>query len=254
MCEQQLTYYSNISQIIIALVAVIGLFISLYFSRKSINENKIDRQLRQAPFLAFKEQPEAISIIFPTSDEEKFSPEKMKKIMEGKHIELSGVEQKYGMIHNYGTGSAFGTSVIWVPKQIVIDKKTYKITDTDEWETYYRKISNVTKPDPRSLLPGDYTQLSELPIFVSDNKDKNIGSFLGQVYIIYFDIAGKKYVTIQEFDLSFRYAEKSSITLIISTEHADEKAIEDFTAEYVKNRVNKLVKDIHIFSLFKKKE
>lgn len=212
--------WSAIAQIVIATLTLVGILVSLYMSTKALSEIKRDRELRQAPFLAFENGGFRISVEFvkagrriPGFDPE-FVERTFKEIPEGaesvrvKHINLDNGGTNfmhYGRLYNYGLGPALNTIIYWQPEEITIGSDTFKIDDNKLREPKYSKGLNRIYPTTINIKPGQEANLIWLPVFIEKDFEKKITEARGILEIHCQDVFNKKYHWEQSFFISTGY-------------------------------------------------
>lgn len=214
---------SSLAQIIIAILTLIGIIVSLYMSIKALREVKNDRELRQAPFLAFKADGYRIPISFvkagkripgfnPMYVEILFNdiPDNVESIRV-KHKEDSngGLNLiKYGHLINHGLGPALKTVIFWKPVKIKIGDEMFKIDDEKLQEPKYRSELNRLYPLTRNIKPNQETHLIWLPVFIEKDYEKKIKEAWGVLEINCFDVFQNKYSWKQSFYIGTGYDEE----------------------------------------------
>ncbi len=218
-----LTEASSLAQIIIAILALIGIVTSLYMSMKALKEVKNDRLLRQAPYLAFETGGIRIPISFvkagkripgfnPMYVELLFNeiPDDVESIRP-KHKEDEDGEFnfiKYGHLINHGLGPALKTVIFWKPVKIRIGDEIFKIDDDKLKEPKYSRKLNRLYPLTRNIKPIQETNLIWLPVFIEKDYEKKITEAWGELIINCYDIFKKEYFWKQSFYVKTGYNEE----------------------------------------------
>lgn len=215
--------WSSLAQITIAVLMLIGIIVSLYMSTKALRENKFDRQLRQAPYLAFETGGVRMPIEFVIAGKRipGFNPAFVEMVFNDipddaesiriKHKELpeGGIHfLHYGKLFNYGLGPALKTVVYWIPQKIKIGTESFKINGDKLKEAKYSKSLNWIFPYTRNIKPGQETNLIWLPAFIEKDFEKKINEAWGKIEIKCYDIFNKEYKWLQSFYLHTGYSEE----------------------------------------------
>jgi hypothetical protein len=206
--------WSAFAQILIAILTLIGILVSLYMSTKALKEIKRDRELRQAPFLAFETGGFRIPVEFvnagkripgfdPAFVEKAFSefPEDAESVrVKHKDMEDGSVHfVHYGKLTNYGLGPALNTIIYWLPEEIKIGSDKFKIDEKKLREPKYSKGLNRLYPSTINIKPGQVTNLIWLPVFIEKDFEKKISEARGVLEIYCQDVFHKKYFWEQSF-------------------------------------------------------
>ncbi len=215
----ELANYAAIAQIVLPLIASVGIIVSIWLSVKTLREVQTDRKVNQMPHLAF----EIGGGVYPIDFEKrgtsvvginpKYASELFKNIPEdAESIDLATVEigdgkrnllVQYGKLRNYGIGPALSTCITWIPKAVRIGGEIFKITEEKLVEPQYSKELN--RIPASHILPGQWTDFRRLPTFIQKDFEKKIQMVEGFMEIECEDVFGISHKSYQKFRISTEY-------------------------------------------------
>lgn len=215
--------YVDISQIVIAVTAVFGTMISIFFSMKSLQEVRIDRRLRAKPHLAFECRGNLLNIEFVKAG--KRIPGVNPKYVERKFFNLPDDAESvriitslnkvdFGKLKNYGLGPALETEIVWQPERVKIGSEEFVIDKRKLSEAVYSTELNTIPAWDSHILPGSDTGVTRLPTFIEKDFEKKISEVQGILEISCKDVYGKKHVTTQRFFISTKYKNAPPCVLV----------------------------------------
>jgi len=214
--------WTSIAQIVIAAFTVIGVVMSLYFSRQALREVQKDRRQRQKPHLAFERGGYQYSVKFVKGG--KYIPGVNPRAAERLLAELPEdaesvrlIEKEYedgsidpvhiGRLKNYGQGPALTTFVTWIPHEIWIGNESFKIDEEKILEPIYSPGINTMPAIPSHMQPDEESGLPRFPVFIEKDVDKKISRVDGVLAIKAVDVFEKNHVFLQEFSIFPQYKE-----------------------------------------------
>jgi hypothetical protein len=211
---------SDVAQVIVGAFTVVGVIGSLFLSTRALREVQRDRELRQAPFLAFEgggwsktvkfvRAGKAIPGINPAYAARMFP--NLRPDAESVRLDAPTIEKAhYGRLHNFGSGVALDTHVVWLVEEVVIGQDSFEITDAKRAEPPYSEPLNDLPTDPGHVPAGGAAQLTRLPTLIEKDVDKKISRADGRLRIECTDVAGTSYLFDQAFHLFTGYNETPS--------------------------------------------
>jgi len=197
--------WADASRIIIALFSVIGFIVSFYFSRKSLEELRLDRRKAQRPYLVFEGGGYLIHISFMQVENESSS-----RVYPYKG-DREGYVQNYkiGRLINYGPGTAFEIEIKWKAEDVWQNGQRLLVSDLPHDEKVNYTISNSTFPtNHTNLAKNQETWLLHFPYFITKDLERKITRIDGKLIIECNDSLGNKSTTIQVFRVFPRYSKK----------------------------------------------
>jgi len=217
--------YVALAQILVPIIALVGIAVSMWLSVKALREVQIDRRLRQMPHLAFDYGGQRLPIEFrkigrrvlginPRYAEELFheQPEDAESIDLKTEPGEGGrrkVIRMYGTLRNYGLGTAFSAEVTWIAKKVRIGSEEFDIDNKKLLEPQYSKELNCIPSSPSHILPGEVAEFFRLPTFIHKDFERKISEVEGILLIECEDLYGEKHITNQGFFLFTHYGSES---------------------------------------------
>ncbi len=203
-----------IAQIIVPIIAFLGITASMWLSVKTLREVQKDRKLGQLPHLAFDFGLRILPINFVKAGTSVtgISPFYADKLFKGQPDDAESVrltETQYGNLNNYGLGTAFEVEVTWVAKKVAIGSEEFDIDSKKLLEPQYSSELNSIPSSPRHILPGEFSKFIRLPTFIQKDIEKKISVVIGIVVIKCRDIFNEQHVTNQEFRIQTNYGSES---------------------------------------------
>lgn len=217
-----LTEWSDVANVVIALFTIIGIIVSLYFSRKALKEVQKDREHSQRPWLAFEGGGYRIPIHFVKAGKRipGKNPEYVEAVLASlpdeaesnrfESITEDGDLRKIGKLVNYGVGTALEAEVLWIPKTIKIGSEEFEIDERKLAEPLYSEALNTSPAVPENILPKEESGLTGLPAFIEKDFQKKISEVEGVLEITYRDTYNKIHTTKQLFFMATNYQEKDN--------------------------------------------
>lgn len=179
--------YGTLVQICIGIIAFAALGVSLW----NLKEIRLDRKVRQKPYLAFELGDNEVHVTIPCFTK----------------------CEDYGKLINSGLGAALSTHVIWIPKKIVCKNETCVMLDESlcildssklKKDIFVNRSINTTRTYPAHILLNEVATLRELPQFIvspwgPDFKLESTVRIDGILEIRTRDVFDNEYVFYQEF-------------------------------------------------------
>jgi hypothetical protein len=206
-----------LAQIIVPIIALLGIIVSMWLSVKALREIQTDRKLRQVPHLAFDYGGSGYRIEFSKSGSAvvginpKYARLVFKDIpKDAESISLKVGEngeiiQHYGKLKNYGMGPALSTEVFWIPRSVQIGSEVFEITKSKMVEPQYSKELNCIPASPSHIIAGESAEFFRLPTFIQKDFEKKIKTISGILEIHCEDLFNEVHTTFQEFRISTNY-------------------------------------------------
>lgn len=227
-------YYVTLAQILVPIIAFVGIAVSMWLSVKALREVQIDRRLRQMPHLAFDYGGQHLPIEFrkigrrvlginPRYAEGLFrnQPENAESIglkSEPSEGGRSEVMRRYGTLRNYGLGTAFSAEVTWIARRVRIGSEEFDIDSKKSLEPQYSEELNCIPASPSHILPGEVAEFVRLPTFIHKDFEKKISEVEGTLLIECEDLYGGEHITNQGFFLFTHYGSESPAIHITFTD------------------------------------
>ena len=219
---------SMIADIAATIFTFIGIIVSMWLSLKALKEVQMDRSLRMKPSLGFepggyqipvefKKAGKSIPGLNPLFVEKVFPnlPEDAESVRIKGHKTKNGEEVTlYGILTNYGLGTAFTTTVTWIPQEIWIQSEKFIIDNEKILKPPYQKELNIMPSSPSHILPNKYAKLSRLPTFIEKDFEKKVSQVIGFFKIEYEDSFGEKYIVKQEFYIYTKYGDDEPFIIV----------------------------------------
>ena len=197
------------------LVTLLGIFVSLGISNRTLNEIKEDRILSQKPQLIFEQGGYSIPVEFvkggPFSPG--INPHYIKSLLVDFpedatsiriHETLFGTD--IGVFQNFGRGPAFNIWIIWKPEKIKYRNMAERPISTEDLKKpIFSEDLNTRCLSKRNLFPGGKTGLIHTPMFIEKDYEKSIEHVQGLIRIECQDSIGNVQKTHQEFNLFTEY-------------------------------------------------
>lgn len=203
--------YASIAKIIIAFFSVLGFIISIYFSRRTLLELKRDRRLSNKPHLVFEIGGCKTQIEFKHLNDEPNS--RVYPSLRGMNRRMAN---SFGILKNYGTGTAFEIEIQWKGEKVQIENKWIDVNSLlKEERKIYSLESNKFPTLQRHLGVNESTGLLHFPIFISKDFERKIQRVDGRLIVNYKNSFNEKLNTIQEYRIFPRY-NKMEITVTFS--------------------------------------
>jgi len=197
----------DIAQIVTALIAIIGIALSFWFSRKTLKEAQQDRIYNQRPFLLFEYGGHVISIEFKTHQDGKtYNHPLWPPIAGGPGLHIP----TFGHLKNFGTGPAIDITISWIVEEVHIKGEKFKIDKEKRKENQYAESWNTNPLRTTHLFAGQDTGIHLIPHFISVDFEHKIERADGYFIISYGDTFGHKYKTHQKFHVftDYKHPEK----------------------------------------------
>ncbi|MGC5224475.1 hypothetical protein ACPW96_18070 [Micromonospora sp. DT81.3] len=186
---------ASLSQVIAAVGAILAVVASLYFTRRTLDEVREDRRLRQAPYLVWKPGPyvtctEEVDIgpsvpgVNPAFIRQSF-PELVAR--QGISI-LPTVD--FGEIANIGAGAALEPSIVWIPDRICLGAEEFAVDDAKRSEPSYHRPLNTMPVVPAVLAAGEVGEITRLPAFIVKDYDRRVTWVKGTIELSCKDVGG----------------------------------------------------------------
>jgi hypothetical protein len=238
--------WAAIAQVASTVVTGVGVVISLYFSRKALQEAAIDRRLRHKPHLVFTPGGYDIPVEFVRAGRvvPGVDPDYAKK--ELAHIpdnalsvricreperhtsnQLLGADDvsatvtrrrlkspDYGHLCNHGTGPALNTHVTWTANEVWIGSDSFRIDDRKQREAVYTSDFNYMPVVPWNIPAAKEGRLTRLPTFVEKDHERKLTRVDGILEITCDDIFGAAHSFSQEFRVFPRYRKPEPIVTV----------------------------------------
>jgi hypothetical protein len=225
MDSASLNGYIALAQILVPIIALVGIVVSMWLSVKALREVQIDRKLRQMPHLAFDYGGHRLPIEFRKAGRSVLGidhgyAEKLfhdqPKDAESINLKTEPIEGgrrkvilQYGRLRNYGLGTAFSAEVTWIAKKVRIGSEEFDIDSKKLLEPQYSKELNCIPSSPSHILPGEVAEFFRLPTFINKDFERKISEVEGILLIECEDLYGGKHITNQEFFLFTYYGSES---------------------------------------------
>ncbi len=240
--EKLITYY-YIFNIISPIITSIGILFSFYISIKTLREIKKDRIFSQKPFLMFqvggypdKVKFERIGKRSPgfapayIEAELKDIPDNAISILRDISITDKKTINTFGVLRNYGNGTAFEVNITWIPKVVWLNEEKFVIDKEKLKEPKYSKKNNTRRVWDNALPPNESTGIVNWPMFIEKDYNLQITRVDGYLEIHYQDLLNNKYKTLQKYYLFTSYNdEKPSIHVTFSGTFHDIEEWESIT-------------------------
>lgn len=213
------------AQILVPIIALVGIAVSMWLSVKALREVQMDRRLGQMPHLAFDYGGHRLPIEFEKAGRKVggIDPKYAEKLFhdQPKDAESIGLKTEpiegggrkvillYGRLRNYGLGTAFSTEVTWVAKKVRIGSEEFEIDSKKLLERQYSKELNCIPSSPSHILAGEVAQFFRLPAFIEKDSERKISEVEGILVIECEDLFGEKHITNQEFFIFTYYGSES---------------------------------------------
>lgn len=213
------------AQILVPIIALVGIVVSMWLSVKALREIQIDRKLRQMPRLAFDYGGQTLQIEFVKDGRTVggINPEYAEKLFHYQPEDAESIDLKtepgeggirkviltYGRLRNYGSGTAFSAEITWIAKKVRIGSEEFDIDHKKLSEPQYSKELNWIPSSPSHILPGEAANFFRLPTFIHKDFEKKISQVEGILLIECEDLYGGKHITNQEFFLFTDYGPES---------------------------------------------
>jgi hypothetical protein len=108
-------------------------------------------------------------------------------------------------LQNHGGGSALGTHITWVPREIWIGSEHFEIDDKKRAEPLYRKNFNTWPALPSNISANGLASINCLPTFITKDIEKKITRVNGVLEISCKDVFDVERITRQRFYLFTHY-------------------------------------------------
>jgi len=213
MDKLTLNDYAAIAQIVMAIVAFVGIIISITFSIKTLGELQHDRRVRSKPHLAFEPGGYLLDIEFVKAGKKcpGLNPKFVERMFPDLPEDAESVRlkvHKYGNLRNYGAGTGLETQIKWVPNKIWFGSESFILDKNKLLEPPYCGELNTMSPIPRHILSEQESSLSRIPTFIEKDFEKKITKVEGILEICCSDIFGRNYKAYQQFYLFTDYKAK----------------------------------------------
>ncbi|MDD5185425.1 MAG: hypothetical protein PHS84_09220, partial [Paludibacter sp.] len=135
-----LDIWVSIAQILTALIALVGIGLSFWFSIKTLREVQIERVISQRPFLLFDYGGFKTLIEFiKHEDNKQYIQAYWPKINENGGIHVPTI----GKLKNYGSGPAIDIKLKWIVEEVTIKGERFLIDDSKRKELKYSEKMNI---------------------------------------------------------------------------------------------------------------
>ena len=221
MQKPTLTDWTSIAQIIGTFLTLFGIMISLYYTRRALEEIQKDREINHLPFLyfepggyqypiKFKNIGNRIPGIEPSSANKILSylPNDKESVLLDMKVDEKGVIEKVitiGNLKNYGVGPAFTIYVKWIPQKIYFGNDGFEVGSKKLEEPIYRDDLNTMPCMQGNLLPNESSGIVRLPLFIEKDYERKISRVDGVFEITCKDIFNKNHKFIQNYYLFTNY-------------------------------------------------
>ena len=177
----KMTTITEMATIILPLVTLLGVFVSLIISHRTLNEVKQDRLLSQKPFLIFEAGGRYAKVEIKKCGKTSpgFNPAYIKKML--CDIPEDSISIRFhdmilfkgiGELQNYGRGPALNIMIIWKPMAIKNKGEKRRLLKSEERsDPRYSEEMNERCVGKRNLFEKDKTGMIHLPMFIE--KDFN---------------------------------------------------------------------------------
>lgn len=217
--------YIALAQILVPIIALVGIAVSMWLSVKALREVQTDRKLRQMPHLMFDYGGQRLQIEFVQvgrsvlgidhkyaeklfHDQPKDAESITLKTEPGEGSRRKVISQ-YGKLKNYGLGAAFSAEVTWIARKVRIGSEEFYIDSKKLLEPQYSKELNCIPSSPSHILPGEVAEFFRLPTFIHKDFEKKISEVEGILLIECEDLYGGKHITNQKFFIFMDYGTES---------------------------------------------
>lgn len=192
----------DIAQIITAIVTLIGVGLSFWISRKTLQEIQRDRVVGQRPFLLFDYGGYVSTINFKKYEGDS-----------NEYIELFWPPTGNGGVHvvtvgklkNLGTGPALDVRIRWIVEEVFIKGERFKIDKDKRKESQYLPNNNENPINKSHLYPNEESGFHLIPHFISFDFERKIERAGGYFIISYYDTFENKHETFQKFNVFTDY-------------------------------------------------
>ena len=195
----------DLSQIVTAIVALVGIVLSFWFSRKTLLEVKKDRIISQRPFLLFEYGGNRTTIEFRKHLDDKEYVQAYWPVINDK----GGIHvPTIGKLKNFGSGPAIDIKIKWIVEEVYIKGERFNIDENKKKEKKYSESMNTNPIMTSHLYPNQESGFHIIPYFISADFEKTIERASGYIIITYSDTYENKHETYQKFNVFTNYDEK----------------------------------------------
>lgn len=207
-------YY--IFNIFAPIITAMGIIISFWFSLKTLKEVRHEKVLAQKPYLLFQQGGMSDKALFVKAGRTSpgFNPELMQIVKKSvpkdaisvqRELLVDGKPKLFGLLQNYGNGTAFNIELTWIPKLVWINGERFIIDDMKNQEAKYAKDYNTKPVGEFNLLPRQMTGILHWPMFIEMDYNLCITRVEGYFQLSYDDSFGNHYHTYQGYHLFTDY-------------------------------------------------
>ncbi|MCE0497690.1 MAG: hypothetical protein LV481_07070 [Methylacidiphilales bacterium] len=212
-----LDHAADIAQVVTAIIAFVGVIVTLRIAISTIREMRHDRVLRHRPYLAFNQGGYRYTVAFVEAGKripgvnpryvEKLFPLLPDTALSVHLVDPPNSVVEVGHLTNYGVGPALHTEVTWVPHEIRIGDEKFKIDNAKLSEPCYCRELNTMPSYVAHISPGGNTFLTRLPTFIDKDTERKIKEVHGHLHISCLDIFHNRLTSCQEFSIFTYYRE-----------------------------------------------
>lgn len=222
--------WSGVAQVVISVFTVIGVVVSLYYSRRAMREVTLDRALRHRPYLAFEGGGNLLPVRFVKAGASipGVHPEDVARVFADLPPDAESVRLKdtfdegrgswnlvwYGTLVNFGSGPALETRVTWQADEVTVGSQTFKIDEVKRQDRLYCDGLNAMPCVPQHIAPGQSSRLSRLPTFIEKDTRREVSRVAGRLLIKCVDLFGKEHRFQQGFHVSTRYSKEEPCVFV----------------------------------------
>lgn len=200
------------------LITLLGIFVSLWISNRTLSESRKDRFLSQKPYLIFESGgwPVPVAYVNAGKSSPGFNPQAIAEAFpeippDSISIRFAEKVHTVGHLFNYGNGPAFDIKITWCPKEIWLKDENFKLSNGKLEESKYSEVLNTRVVGKFNLTSGQETGLLHLPIFIEKDYNLQITRVEGYFKIFCKDSLGNPHYTYQSFHLFPRYDKESPV-------------------------------------------
>ena len=205
-------YY--LANIFAPIITTVGICVSFWFSKKTLDQVRKDRILSQRPYLLFEQGGMADKVVYVKNDRRSpgYNPktvEIVKKDIPEDAISLQRdfLNSTFGTLKNYGNGTAFNISLTWIPRIIWINEEKFSLDSKKIQEPKYSETFNTKPVGKFNLPPEQTTGILHWPMFIEMDYSLCISRVEGYFRINCDDSFGNHYSTYQGYHLFTQYKE-----------------------------------------------